>query len=741
MQTEPAPVTDAKLAAEQAAIDHAYSCLTAMRERTERVLAQARADAKLTDALDAAAIQHALLERLAAVADSKAPLTFGRIQEESVHGHPGDQHYIGRRHVENETGDAVVVDWRAPVAAPFYRATWADPQGLDVRSRFALDGRTLVGTFDEDFSDPEGQGGSGGVPDPLLAELDRARTGSMRDIVATIQAEQDRIIRAPINELIVVQGGPGTGKTAVGLHRAAYLLYAHRAEFERRKLLVVGPNKLFLSYISQVLPSLGETAVVQTTVESMLSRTYPIRTAEASNVVALKGSQRMITVLHRAVYGRIARDEAIEAIGDLDVMTAFGGGHVDWADVAKLVQEISSRVLPTNVGREAFRDQLAALAWKVRSQRSDVSPEQQFVFSRDLLTQTGFRSYVEKVWPALSAPAVVRSLLGNKALLARLSGDVFDASERAALYRAAAKKLTDERWARGDLGLLDEVNHCVTGETPMFGHVVVDEAQDLSAMELRMVARRSPSRSITVLGDLAQSTGIGGSTSWSEALVQLGHGRFDGFGIERATVAGRVDELELGYRVPAVLISYANQLLPIAAPSVRPSRSVREGGIPPEILSVGPDADEISDAATRRAGQLLNDYPVVGVLAPPSMLESLASALLASGVNFRDARTSLDLEDGITLIAAELAKGLEFDAIVVVEPSQIVREVSSSGSNSSVTDTESAQAADLSAGYRVLYVALTRATQRVVVVHSDELPPSLLADLPVSSELEHAVFV
>lgn len=734
MQPEPAPIADAKLAAEQAAIDHAYTCLTAMRERTERVLAQARADAKLTDALDAAAIQHALLERLAAVADSKAPLTFGRIQEESMHGRPGETHYIGRRHVENETGDAVVVDWRAPVAAPFYRATWADPQGLDVRSRFALDGRTLVGTFDEDFSDPEGEGGgSGGVPDPLLAELDRARTGSMRDIVATIQAEQDRIIRAPINELIVVQGGPGTGKTAVGLHRAAYLLYAHRAEFERRKLLVVGPNKLFLSYISQVLPSLGETAVIQTTVESMLSRTYPIRSTEAANVVALKGSPRMITVLHRAIYGRIARGEEVAGLGDLDVMTAFGGAHVDSADVASLVEEICGRVLPTNVGREAFRDQLAALAWKVRSRRSDVSPEQQFVFTRDLLTQSGFRSYVEKIWPSLSAPAVVRSLLGNKALLARLSSDVFDSSERAALYRAAAKKLTDERWARGDLGLLDEVNHCVTGETPMFGHVVVDEAQDLTAMELRMVARRSPSRSITVLGDLAQSTGIGGSTSWVEALTQLGHGRFDGFGIERATVEGKVDELELGYRVPAVLISYANQLLPIAAPSVRPSRSVREGGTPPEIVSVDSSTNSISEAAIARAEQLLIDFPVVGLLAPPSLLEELASTLRASRINYRDARTSLELEDGVTLIAAELAKGLEFDAIVVVEPSQIVREVSSSGSRGVSGDTEAAHNADVSAGYRVLYVALTRATQRVVVIHADELPAPLLERAPAQT--------
>ena len=285
---------DPRVAAEQAVIDHAYACLTAMRERAERGLATARQDAKLTDALDAAAIQHVLMTRLAAVAESKAPLTFGRIDEMSTPSLTGDRHYIGRRHVEAANGDAVVVDWRAPVAAPFYRATWADPQGLDLRSRFALDGRTLVGTFVEDFTDAESEGGSGGVPDPLLAELERRRTGAMRDIVATIQAEQDVIIRAPMNELIVVQGGPGTGKTAVGLHRAAYLLYAHRAAFERTKLLVVGPNRLFLTYIGQVLPSLGETAVVQATIDSLNARSFPVRASEDRVVATLKGDARMV---------------------------------------------------------------------------------------------------------------------------------------------------------------------------------------------------------------------------------------------------------------------------------------------------------------------------------------------------------------------------------------------------------------------------------------------------------------
>ncbi len=694
---------------QQAAINHAYECLEAMRQRTMRALEQARADAHLTDAPDAAAIQANLTGRLGALADAKGPLTFGKIHENASYGRPGDIHYIGRRHVENGVGDAVVVDWRAPVAAAFYRATWADPFGLDQRSRFALEGRLLVGTFEEDFTDPEGEGGAGGVPDPLLAELDRARSGSMRDIVATIQAEQDVIIRAPLDRLIVVQGGPGTGKTAVGLHRAAFLLYAHRSEFERRRLLVVGPNRLFLTYISQVLPSLGETSVVQGTIETLALRLGVVRASDERPVARLKGDPRMAAVVQRAVLGRVLRGDAIT---DLEVMTAFGGASVPSSAVASIVDSVAERLLPLTTAREVVREQIVAEAWRIRSARGE-SPERQFQFSNDLRSHKDFKSYLDRVWPMQSAPTVVRSLFSNRRFLADASDGLLSDSERRILQRKASKKVSDEQWTRADLALLDEANHLITGDTMQFGHVVVDEAQDLSAMELRMVARRSPSRSITVLGDLAQSTGVAGQRSWDDALIQLGHGRVDASGAERERVSGEVAHLELGYRVPEILIEHANLLLPTAAPGLTPSRSVRPGGETPKYVRVSsPTIEKLVQAAVDEARLLAADHAVVGILAPPSLLDPIADAGARQAGDpgetrvIRDVRREAVLDDGISLVGAEAAKGLEFDAVVVVEPSSIIEE-------------------NGDAGYRVLYVALTRATQKVSVVHAVDVPHEL----------------
>ena len=687
---------------EQAVIDHAYACLEAMRHRTRKALAQAASDAHLTDAPDAAAIQANLHGRLLALADARGPLTFGRIDESPSFGVPGARHYIGRRHVESATGDPVVVDWRAPVAAAFYRATWADPFGLDRRSRFALDERTLVGTFDEDFTDPDSEGGAGGVPDPLLAELDRARSGAMRDIVATIQAEQDVIIRAPLERLIVVQGGPGTGKTAVGLHRAAFLLYAHRVDFERRRLLVVGPNRLFLTYIAQVLPSLGETSVVQATVESLAARLGTVRGTDSREVAKLKGDPRMATLVQRAVLRRIARRDAI---ADLEVMTSFGGAFVPSEVVADLVASLAERLLAVNTAREVLREQIVAEAWKIRSSRGE-HPERQFQFSNDLRSHQAFKAYLDRVWPMQSATTILRSILGNKGILAASSEGLLTESERRILHRRPSKKTAGELWTRADLALLDEANQLISGDTAQFGHVVVDEAQDLSAMELRMVARRSPTRSLTVLGDLAQSTGVAGQNSWDDALVQLGHGRVDGRGLERDPVTGSVAVLELGYRVPEVIIDHANRLLTVAAPGLVPSKSVRPGGEPPRYVRVTSGDGHVVSAAVREARSLAADFVVVGILAPPSLLDALAEEGSQQEPKVRDVRKDAVLEGGITLVAAESAKGLEFDAVVVVEPSRIIDE-------------------NADAGYRVLYVALTRATQRVAVVHALELPVEL----------------
>jgi DNA helicase IV len=687
---------------EQQVIDRAYLALDAMRERANAALETARLDAKLTDAVDSAAIQAVLAARVNAVADSKAPLTFGRIAGD------GEAFYIGRRHVENEIGDALVVDWRAGVAAPFYRATWADPLGLDHRRRFALDARTLVGVFDEDFtSDEQQDGGSGGIPDPLLAELDRARSGSMRDIVATIQAEQDVVIRLPLDSLAVVQGGPGTGKTAVGLHRAAFLLYTNREHFERRKMLVVGPNRLFLAYISDVLPSLGETSVVQATVEILNSRVFPVRSTEPAGVAALKGDRRMAVVIERAISARISSTDDIRTGVDFEFMTSFGGVQVSAADVAAVLDDVTSRQLPLNTGREVFREQLVAMAWRIRAQRSDVSPEQQFLFVDDLRKQAAFRSTIDRMWPTLAAPSVLRKLLGSMGSLRTASGGLYDDAELRMLVRKPAAKVSEEKWTRADVGLLDEINDRVAGDTPQFGHVVIDEAQDLSAMELRMVARRSPGRSLTILGDLAQSTTPWGQDSWTEVIAELGHQRADARGRSNDAVPGAVHRLSVGYRVPAQLVEFANRLLPTAAPEVDPLSSVREGPADAEITTC--TDDRLVAGIIAAASRLLELCGLVGVLVPTALVDSTVEGFRVAGVAAADARSNTKLDDGISIIAAELAKGLEFDAVVVVEPARIIGD----------------HPGGVQRGYRTLFVALTRATQRVTVIHSLPLPAEL----------------
>ena len=277
-----------------------------------------------------------------------AGLAFGRLDDED-----GDRWYVGRRHVEDATGDPVVVDWRAPISTPFYRATAADPLGLRLRRRFVMTGREVDDLFDEDFDDPDSVDAAhhGGIPDPLLAELERSRTGAMRDIVATIAAEQDVIIRAPLDTCLVVQGGPGTGKTAVGLHRAAFLLYEHRPKLDREGVLVVGPNPLFLRYIAQVLPSLGEAATRQSTIERLVSGAHGrVRAFDTPAVARLKGDARMALVLAQG-----ARTHLRPPTEDARVSTPWGPVRLPAEAVAGAVDEVLARGVPFGTGRTAFR--------------------------------------------------------------------------------------------------------------------------------------------------------------------------------------------------------------------------------------------------------------------------------------------------------------------------------------------------------------------------------------------------
>src|SRR5215207_2528768 len=513
------------LATEQEYLDRAHDHLAVMQATATRLADrfQLTAGSDFNDA----AVEHTM-RRYRAALDVGGSLCFGRIDEDD-----GDRWYIGRRHVEDGTGDAVVVDWRAGVATPFYRATFADPLGLALRRRFAMEGRHLLELFDEDFADPDSAHRASGIPDPLLAELDRSRTGQMRDIVATIQAEQDLVIRAPLDLLLVVQGGPGTGKTAVGLHRAALLLYDHREVLQRDGVLVVGPNRLFLRYISQVLPSLGETSVVQTTLAGLGA--VDVRGGDDVTAATIKGDVRMAAVIERAAWGR-----TVPLTEDARVRTSFGNLTLGPAEVNDALAAALTARRTVASTREGFRAAVLKVAFDRLVSRRPEGLKLSDEVATGLRTSADLRRVLDRAWPAVTAPALIRRLLTNRAVLADAASGILTEGEQQALRRKAARKADDEPWTAADLVLIDEADAILGGRPRRFGHLVVDEAQDVSAMAWRMLARRcARTLSMTVLGDLAQSTAPGGQSRWEDVVAVLG-----------SPTALLRAELDVGYRVP-----------------------------------------------------------------------------------------------------------------------------------------------------------------------------------------------
>jgi DNA helicase IV len=669
------PSVHPDLEREQAYIVSAYEALAAMQGRTAIVLEAALDDARQGDTNADAAAMH-LGRRLSQLDVGGLALCFGRIDEEAE-----ETFYVGRRHVETPRGDPIVVDWRAPVSVPFYRATVQDPFGLKRRRRFSVEGHHLLDILDEVFDDPDSMlsGIAGGIADPLLAELERARTGEMRDIVATIQAEQDVVVRAGLDVCLVVQGGPGTGKTAVGLHRAAYLMYEHREQLTESRVLVIGPNPVFLRYISQVLPSLGETSVVQTTVPGLRGASFPVRAVEPADVAALKGDVRMADRLRRPTdeivvstrWGpvRLARDAMCAA---LDAARAMGRA---W-----------------QLDRDAFRSSILGLLLEgLERVRPDVLATREQL-AEDLRHDRSASSAIDRVWPTISAPAVVRQLLTSRAALARAADGIFTRDEQARLRRPAVGSAASEPWTAADVPLIDEAEALIAGPPRRYGHIVVDEAQDLSAMALRVLARRAgPRPSMTILGDLAQATTAWSQPSWEDALAHLGQ-----------PANAQVAELEIGYRVPGPILEMANRLLPEAAPQVRPSRSVRAHGAAPVLVPVG--REYLAASVEAELAALTGDWVSVAVIAPEALLPELEPIVEAASARLGE--DGLGEASHVVLLEPLGAKGLEFDAVVVVEPALIHGEVN---------------------GARLLYVAMTRAVQHLSLVHALALPAVLTA--------------
>jgi DNA helicase IV len=618
-----------------------------------------------------------------------APLFFGRLNYATHTEFDGSTFHIGRRHVHDLDGTPVVIDWRAPVSRPFYRASQGEPMGLLLRRRFGFSGGDLTAYEDERFG-ASGAGGGATVRSGeketsklLLAEIERPRSGPMRDIVATIQPDQDEIVRGDATQTVCVQGAPGTGKTAVGLHRVAYLLYAHKERVTRRGVIVVGPNLAFLSYIRNVLPALGELDVTQTTVAELVA-SVPVRATDSDAAGVVKGDAAMAEVLRRAVWASIN-----EPAEPLVVARGARRWRVSAHQVAALAAELRERGVRYGAGRELLGHRIAHVILSQMEAAGETCDDR----THDAVRRAApVRAYVDRVWPKVEAKRLVFGLLSSPAELARhASGLLTEAQQQVIVWSPPPRGPGSARWSRADQVLIDESADLIE-RTPSLAHVVVDEAQDLSPMECRAIGRRCSTGSATVLGDIAQGTTPWSATSWPAMLSHLGKPE------------AAVRELDVGYRVPRQILDYASRLLPSIAPGLRPAISLRQDAGALSVESVASDAlgRGVADASSRA----LNSVGSVAVICADTQVAEVSAALRTAGLEFTVLGSgSVDGESRLAVVPVTLAKGLEFDHVVLAEPSRI--------------------AFGEAHGLRRLYVALTRAVSRLTVLHTEPLPSEL----------------
>jgi DNA helicase IV len=626
-------------------------------------------------------------ERIKALADlSDTPLFFGRLDylhspgADQAEGAYGERFYIGRRHVHDHDGDPMVIDWRAPVSQPFYRASKKDPMDVALRRRFGYTRGDITAYEDERLSDPAEATRTSKL---LQQEIERPRVGPMRDIVATIQPEQDEIVRSGLGGTVCVQGGPGTGKTAVGLHRVAYLLYAHRERLARTGTLVIGPNRSFLHYIEQVLPALGELTVQQATVDDLVANGVEVRGADTAPAAVIKGDARMAEVLRRAVYAHVTMPTE-------PVMVVRGSRRwrVPAYELESIVRELLDRSIRYGAAREALPQRIAH-AVLVQMERSGEAPDDRVQDS--VARNAAVKAAVKQMWPPVDPAKLVLRLLTDADFLAvHADGILTDDEQKTIVWAKPVRSVKSAKWSAADAVLIDETTDLVQ-RTHSLGHVVLDEAQDLSPMQYRAVGRRCTTGSATVLGDLAQGTTPWATRSWEEALSHLG--KSDGV----------IEELTAGFRVPTDVITYASRLLPHIAPGLTPVASVREN---PGFFSVRTITGTAEVVAA--CEELLRNEGSTGLIAADARVPALAEALTAAGIGYLAPGEETTAETRLTLVPASLAKGLEYDYVVLDEPQAVV-------------DGEP----DERTGLRRLYVALTRAVSGLIVTHKAPLPPQL----------------
>src|SRR5215469_11625871 len=617
------------------------------------------------------------------------PLFFGRLDYARV---PAEEFHVGRRHVHDPDGHPVVIDWRAPVSRPFYRASQSDPMSLARRRRFGFSGGRMTAYEDELFAAARPQAAVLARPDGgprqtgtapamsriMIEEIERPRSGAMRDIVATIQPEQDDIVRADAAASVCVQGAPGTGKTAVGLHRVAFLLYAYRERMNRGGVLVLGPNRAFLTYIRNVLPALGEFDATQTSVTDLLA-TVPIRGTDSERAASIKGDARMAEVLRRALWERIR--EPAESI-----MLARGSRRwrVPAGRLADLVTELRERGVRYGTGRDMLSHRIAHVILTQMEAAGETCDDR----THEAVRRTSqVKAAVNAIWPKADPVRVVFELLSDSQALARCADGVLsDTEQQEIVWVRPPRGPGSARWSAADAVLIDEVAD-LTERTASLAHIVIDEAQDLSAMACRAIGRRVTTGSVTVLGDLAQGTTAWAARSWEQMLSDLGKPE------------AALEVLSTGYRVPRQILDFASRLLSHIAPDLAPATSVRQDPGALCVTAVSATALDRELAAT--CSRALTQPGSIAVITADGDVIRATAALRAAGLPHAvldgDAESSQ-----LTVVPVGLAKGLEFDHVIVVEPASI--------------------AAAEARGLQRLYVALTRAVSRLTVLHSSPLP-------------------
>ncbi|MFC4337301.1 HelD family protein [Salininema proteolyticum] len=615
--------------------------------------------------------------RLEELAERDIAYFFGRLWFDN-----GEDYHLGRLHVRDEESTPLVLDWRAPLSEKFYRSSANKRLGVAKRRRYGFRGSLITGFEDEDL-----RLGEDLSSDILRAEIERPRTGPMRDIVATIQPEQDELIRRPADLNLAIQGAPGTGKTAVGLHRAAWLLYSYPDLIKQSGMLVIGPNEGFLHYISAVLPTLGETSVRQMTVQQLILGRHKITGKDDPHQEALKHDERMAEVARRAVWLHLGTvdDSAVTEDEPMSVMDNGWTWRLGFNYLTKALQTAREATTTWNAGRENLQE---AMIFGLRRQaeiRAGFSPDEKW--ARGMRKAEPVAAFLDAVWPKLDAKAVLKRLYTDPEFRAEATAGIL--TEKEAGYLALKGNL---RLTAADALILDEIAASIQLSKPSdsYGHIVIDEAQDLSPMQCRAVGRRSGKGSVTVLGDLAQGTTPWAALNWGTQLTHMGK--------DEVTHT----ELTTGYRVPEAIIALANRILPDLEVDVAPATSLRNDG---EVQRI--EAADVAEGVWEAVTKALADEGLVGIIAPDAMVDDLRSQL----------EGRIDQPERVELVPASLSKGLEYDHVVAVEPAEIAKAegvgLPMEGAVTTVAET---------VGLRHLYVALTRAVSRLTVVHSGDLP-------------------